>query len=157
MKKLLIASVTALGLALTMAPEAKADGTAVLGVLTCTKTGKGMTYVLFSSTPVACTYDGVGGPQSYTGTSGIGFGVDIEYEEAAGIAYLVVGGSSTSKDSLNGLYLGVKGSATFGVGLTAQAGLAGAGNGFSLVPLGLGGQAGIGATAGISYLSLQGK
>ncbi len=157
MKKLLIATVAALGFTFTMAPEAKADGTVILGLLTCSKTGKGQTYLVYSSVPVECTYSGVGGPQSYTGSSGIGFGIDLEFEEMAGIAYLVIGGSGTSKGSLDGLYLGAKASATLGIGPSAQAGLAGAGNGFSLVPLGLGGQVGIGATAGISYLRLNAK
>jgi hypothetical protein len=138
--------------------ETKADGTAVLGFLVCQKTGSGMTYLFFSSHPVTCTYEGVAGPQTVTGTSGIGFGVDLEFDQNAAMAYLVMGGSTTAKNNLEGLYVGVKASATVGVGLAVQGGLVGAGNNITLVPVGLGGQfAGFGAAGGISYVSVKGK
>jgi hypothetical protein len=141
---------------LVLSTESRADGTAVAGLLTCKKTGDGMTYFLFSKHPVTCTYDGVGGPQTYQGISGIGLGVDLDFDKEAAMGYMVLGGSSTNKNSLSGTYVGGKAQATVGLGLGAQGGLAGAGNGFVLVPLGLGGQAmGFGAAAGISYLQLQ--
>lgn len=134
---------------------ARADGTAILGLLTCTKTGLGDTYVVFSRIPVACSYQGVGGPQDYTGVSGILLGVDLEIEREAAMVYSVIGGTGVNPGGLAGTYVGAKASATVGVGPAVQGGLAGAGNGFWLVPLGLGGQVGIGATGGIAYLQIE--
>ena len=134
--------------------QARADGTAILGLLTCTKTGPGDTYVIYSRIPVACSYQGVGGSQDYTGVSGILLGLDLEIEKEAAMVYAVIGHSSVNPGGLAGTYAGVKASATLGVGPAVQAGLAGAGNGFELVPLGLGGQMGVGVTAGLAYLQI---
>jgi len=156
MKNLLRGIMLVAVLAFAAATEAKAEGNLVLGVLSCTKSGTGTTYFLYSRIPVTCTYEGAGGIQKYVGTRGILFGVDAEMEPASGVGYFVVGGSWKDKDSLAGTFVGVQASATVGVGPTVQAGLAGAGNDFSLVPIGLGGQTGIGFTGGISYLTIDG-
>jgi hypothetical protein len=153
--KRLLTSLLALVALVFVAGEARADGGFILGTLVCTKTGPGMTYVVYSRIPVNCSYSGVGGPGNYTGISGIGFGVDLEWEQQAAMAYLVVGGSGMNPGGLAGTYVGAKGSATLGVGPSAQAGLLGVGTGFELVPLGLGGQIGAGFTGGIAYLSVQ--
>lgn len=136
--------------------EAHADdgGSAILGHLDCTKTGPGFSYVLFSKIPVDCTYEGVGGVQRYTGISGILIGVDLEIERQAKMNYIVFGRGSVSPGGLAGDYIGGKASVTLGVGPAMQAGLGGAGNGFELVPFGLGGQIGGGLTAGIGYLQI---
>ncbi len=156
MKKLAVALMTTLAVMAASVSESRADGTLILGTLACHKTGPGQTYLIFSTHPVRCTYEGVGGPQAYAGTSGIALGVDLDFGQQAGMAYLVMGGSSVAKDSLVGTFVGGKASATVGLGLSAQAGLAGAGNNFTLVPFGLGGQAmGFGASAGIGYLQLK--
>jgi len=157
MKKLIsaaCAAFVAIGI-VASAGIARADGTAILGLLTCTKTGPGETYLVFSRIPVACSYDGVGGPQDYTGTSGILLGVDLEIEREAAMVYGVLGGTSVNPGGLAGSYIGAKASATIGAGPAVQGGLAGAGNGFELVPLGLGGQIGVGVTGGIAYLKIE--
>lgn len=156
MKTWIASTVVALAALFAVGNEARAEGGVVLGVLTCSKTGTGTTYVVHSSTPVACEYNGVGGPSKYTGTSGILFGIDLEVEQMAGMGYLVIGGTMTDKNSLEGYYVGAKASVTFGLGIAAQAGLAGIGNDIVLVPVGLGGQIGIGATAGIAYADIKG-
>lgn len=152
--RLLAASITvAIGI-FALGSEARADSGTILGTLACTKTGPGNTYLVFSRIPVDCTYSGIGGPQSYTGTAGILLGVDLELEYQAVMIYTVVGGSSVNPGGLAGSYGGVKASATLGVGGALQAGLAGFGNGIELVPLGVGGQIGFGATGGIGYLQI---
>lgn len=156
MKKLIASAVIAAAALCGAGTEARAEGGVVLGVLTCSKTGAGVTYVVHSSSPVSCEYSGVGGPSKYTGTNGILFGIDLEVEDMAGMSYLVVGGTGTDKNSLAGYYIGAKASVTVGLGLAAQAGLVGVGNDFVLVPVGLGGQIGIGATAGLSYVDIAG-
>lgn len=156
MKKLIttIAAVLVAFATVSFGGQARANGTAILGLLTCTKTGPGSTYVIYSRIPVACSYQGVGGPQDYTGVSGILLGLDLEIEKEAAMVYAVIGHTSVNPGGLAGTYAGVKASATLGVGPAVQAGLAGAGNGFELVPLGLGGQMGIGVTAGVAYLQM---
>ena len=89
MKKWIASALIALAAMFTLSGEAKAEGGVVLGVLTCSKTGTGMTYVVYSRNPVECTYNGVGGPQTYTGIDGILLGIDLEIENKAGIGYLV--------------------------------------------------------------------
>ncbi len=153
MKKLLMSLAVAVAMLFAVGGQAKADGY-LDGVLTCNQTGPGVTYVLFSSEPVTCHYAGVGTPQTYTGTMGVLLGVDLEFAQKRSMAYWVWGGASTSP-ALIGNYVGVRGSATLLAGPAVQAGLAGAGNGFELVPVGLGVQeVGIGATAGLAYLHL---
>ncbi|MDO8607450.1 MAG: DUF992 domain-containing protein [Phaeospirillum sp.] len=156
MKKWIASALVAAAAMFTLSGEAKAEGGVVLGVLTCSKASPGFTYVLHSRNPVNCTYDGVGGPQKYTGIDGILFGIDLELNKYAGMGYLVIGGTWKDKASLEGNFIGAKVSATVGVGIAAQAGLGGIGNDISLVPLGLGGQVGLGASAGIGYLSIDG-
>jgi len=156
MKKVLLSLVVAITMLFAAGEQAKADGDDILGVLTCVKSGPGVTYVLFSKFPVNCTYNGVDpSPQSYTGISGILLGLDLEWEPQGAMVYLVLGGASTQPD-LAGDYAGVKASVTIGAGPQAQAGLLGFGNGIELVPLGLGGQLGAGFTGGIGYLQLAG-
>jgi outer membrane protein OmpA-like peptidoglycan-associated protein len=136
--------------------QARADQgeLAILGHLNCTKTGPGVTYVLFSKIPVDCMYEGAGGPQRYTGSSGILVGVDLEIERQAEMNYIVFGRGTVSPGDLAGNYVGGKASVTLGAGPAIQGGLGGVGNGFELVPFGLGGQIGGGLTGGIGYLQI---
>lgn len=158
MKKLFFAAIAALAVFFSQTSESRAEGPVVLGGLTCIKSGNGMTYLLFSTHPVTCTYNGVGGSQTYVGTSGIALGIDLDFDREAAMGYLVLGGTWTDKDSLAGIYAGGKAQATVGIGLAAQGGIGGAGNNVTLVPFGIGGQAmGFGAAAGISYLNLKAK
>jgi outer membrane protein OmpA-like peptidoglycan-associated protein len=153
MKKILMSLVVAI--TMMFAAGGQANAGAILGTLTCLQTGPGITYIIFSKVPVSCTYEGIGpSPQVYSGVSGILLGLDLEYAQKTAMAYFVVGGAGTSP-SLTGNYVGVKASATLLAGFAVQAGLAGIGNGFELVPLGLGvQQVGIGGTGGLAYLQL---
>ncbi len=153
MKKILMSLVVAITMVFAAGGQAKADG--ILGVLTCVSTDQGMTYILFSRIPVTCTYGGTGpSPVVYSGYTGILLGVDLEFAQKKAMTYFVVGGGSPPAP-LTGNYVGVKASATLLAGLAVQAGLAGVGNGFYLVPMGLGVQeVGIGGTGGLAYLQL---
>jgi hypothetical protein len=129
-------------------------GNVNLGALVCDKSGYGVSFILYSFEDVECTYHGIGGPQNYTGKSGILIGVDLEGRYQNRLVYMVMGGAWYGADQLAGYYTGVKVSASVGVGPTVQAGLGGAGSGISLVPLSFGGSIGLGAAGGISYLTL---
>ena len=129
-------------------------GNVNLGALVCDKSGYGVSFLLYSFEDVECTYHGVGGPQNYTGKSGILIGVDLEGRYKNSMVYMVMGGAWYGADQLAGYYTGVKVSASVGVGPTVQAGLGGAGSGISLVPLSFGGSIGLGVAGGVSYLTL---
>jgi outer membrane protein OmpA-like peptidoglycan-associated protein len=153
MKKLLMSLAVAISMLFAVGGQAKADGW-IDGVLTCNQTGPGVTYVLFSSMPVTCTYGGAGPSQTYSGTMGILLGVDLEYAQQRAMAYWVIGGNGSSP-ALIGNYVGIKGSVTLLAGPALQAGLAGVGNGFELVPMGVGvQQVGFGGAGGLAYLQL---
>ena len=135
---------------------ALAEGGAVLGSIVCTKSENfnGKSYLVFSQQDMDCTYHGVGGPQKYKGVEGILLGIDLEGRYKESMTFFVIGGTWKDAASLEGKYIGVQVSASAIVGVTVQGGLVGVGNNITLVPLGLGGGIGLGANAGLSYLSL---
>jgi hypothetical protein len=154
MKKTIVGAAAAvLVLFAGSAGHAQQDG--ILGVLTCHKDAKteGVTYLFHSRHSVTCTYEGAGASRKYEGTSGILLGIDLDYQMEDGMAYIVMGFGSPSS-TLAGSYVGAKATLRIGGGVSAQAGLGGAGNGVFLVPLGIGGGVGLGAAAGIGYLNL---
>lgn len=131
----------------------KEDG-AVLGVLMCQTdpNNSGFNLLLASRRPVTCDYAGVGKPRTYEGTGGI-IGLDLEYQMEDAMSYFVVG-AGESADALLGTYYGVKATVRVGGGVSAQAGLAGVGNGILLVPAAIGGGVGAGFSGGVAYLQL---
>ena len=155
-KKMLLSAVVPVLLAAGVPTDAKASGGFNLGSIVCKKADNenGQSYFFFSYQEVDCVYYGVGGTQKYDGVQGILFGVDIGTHYSDVMTYEVVGGSWDSKNPLEGAYAGVQASAIIGIGPTVQGGLFGAGNGVSLLPLGLGGAFGVGVSGGLSYLTL---
>lgn len=145
----------AAAVALSLAAPASGAEQATLGFLMCDKDAgaTGATFIVYSEYPVRCTYEGLGGPHTYAGTSGIMFGLDLEYKLEDGMVYLVLGADG-SPQGLEGTYVGAKGAVRVGGGVSVQAGLGGGGNGVFLVPAGIGGGAGLGASAGLAYLKL---
>ena len=154
-KYAMAAAAAALALLVGAAGQAQDQAGAIFGILTCHKTPNttGITFIFHSRHPVTCTYEGVGKPRTYEGTSGISLGIDLDYQMQDGMAYIVIGGGSPS-DTLAGSYIGAKATARLGLGASAQVGLGGTGNGIFLVPIGIGGGLGLGASAGIAYLNL---
>jgi hypothetical protein len=146
-RKNIVSSVLALLVAVALgifipSGAARADGMGILGLLTCSKTGPGYTWGFFSKSPVTCTYNGVDGPQTYVGHSGIGIGIDLEIERQWTMVYAVIGRGGINPGGLAGYYFGAKASVTIGVGPSLQGGLIGLGAGIELVPLGGGYQIG---------------
>lgn len=111
----------------------------------------GTSFLFYSQHPLTCIYDAGGSArQTYKGTAGILFGVDLEFQWKDVAMYWVLG-PVASPDSLKGRYVGMRATARGGVGLGVQALT---GNGVVLVPVGVSGGVGLGASAGISYLEL---
>ncbi len=130
-----------------------------LGVLTCSRiAGTHTSWVVHSSVKMNCVYDHVGGKEDYDGKTGIGLGLDLNWKKQEHIAFTVLGGSSDiapAAYSLAGDYVGAKASASVGVGVGAAVLVGGGDKNISLVPIALEGNTGLGAAAGIGYISLK--
>ncbi|MEN8204431.1 MAG: DUF992 domain-containing protein [Pseudomonadota bacterium] len=138
---------------------AEGAGGVEIGVLTCKKIPGTYAYYLVNSTVgVDCVFSHPEGSEHYSGRAGIGLGLDLNWKHTEDVVYAVIGGSSDVHPGAHGLagtYLGGRVSATVGVG-TGVAILVGGGNkNISLQPLAIEANSGLGAAAGIGYLSLE--
>ena len=116
--------------------------------------------LIHSSASFDCVFEHGGVTDYYDGEAGIGLGLDLQWTEQSTMTYTVM--ASTGQDTewsvaLNGTYTGGKVSAAFGVGLGAAVLIGGGDDSIGLVPIALEGGTGLGATAGIGYLSLRAK
>lgn len=139
-------------------PAVPEDGVEI-GVLDCqTVPGTRRNVILHSSVDLDCTFETLGGTERYSGKTGVGLGLDLSAMKNERMLFSVLTMGSNVRAGSHGLagrYFGGQVSAAFGPGLGA-ASLVGAGDGqVALEPLALKAGEGIGASAGISYLTLQ--
>lgn len=160
---LALALVMAWGLlALTVAAQAQTGGPGIkVGVLKCDQVpGSGVNLLIHSTVQVTCLYTSVTGERQaiYKGETGIGLGIDLNWNKSETIAFTVFGASMDTgpgKHPLAGKYLGVRASVAIGIGLGAQV-LVGGGRGqFTLQPLAIEQTKGFGVAAGLGYLYLE--
>ena len=143
--------------ATVQAGEAKGE----VGVVTCTYiSGSKTNLLILSKAEYNCVFKHGGERDDYNGEAGIRLGLDIQWTADAVMSYTVM--ASTQKDidwshALDGTYTGGKASAAFGVGLGAAVLIGGSSDSVGLVPIAIEGSTGVGAAAGIGYLSLKGK
>ncbi|MFQ5619372.1 MAG: DUF992 domain-containing protein [Rhodospirillales bacterium] len=153
---LVLAGVLLLGLPV---PEAMASGGVELGVLTCNSIdGTRRNLLIHSTVQVTCRFKTPEGQETYNGETGIGLGVDLNWNRTETTHFMVLGGTSDASlgaHSLAGTYVGGKGSATFGVGAGAGALIGGGSKNISLQPLALEGSSGLGVSGGLGYLVLK--
>jgi hypothetical protein len=138
------------------------DGGVKVGTLVIkTVAGTRHNLLIKSSSDVAATFKGEGGEtEEYIGEMGIGFGVDLSLKREETIGYVVFSASSdykTGSYALQGKYYGADASATLGAGASAKVLVGGFEKSFTLQPLMLGANEGVGAAAGLGYLFLQKK
>ncbi len=156
---------TSLAIALVLATAA---GTAVaaepgfkLGVLRCDQVpGSGVNLLIHSTVQVRCQFFSATGERqaSYRGETGIGLGIDLNWNKSETIAFTVFGASANVAPGtfpLAGKYLGGRASAWAGVGAGVQALVGGSNNQFTLQPLALESARGVGVAAGLGYLYLE--
>lgn len=138
---------------------AESEGGVEIGILTCKKIpGTHEYYVVHSTVGVDCIFSHPEGEEHYSGRAGIGLGLDLNWKHTEDMAYSVIGGSADvrpSAYSLSGRYIGGRASATVGVGGGVAVLIGGGGQSFSLQPLALEVNSGLGAAAGVGYLSLE--
>lgn len=132
-----------------------------VGIVTCEYIpGSKVNLLIHSSASFDCVFKHDGKEEAYNGEAGIGLGLDLQWTETSTMSYSVLASTDKNIDwstALNGTYTGGKASAALGVGVGAAALIGGSNDSFGLVPLALEGSTGVGATAGIGYVSLQAK
>jgi len=137
------------------------DAKGEVGVVTCKYiAGSKVNLLIHSSASFDCVFDHGGVKDYYDGEAGIGLGLDLQWTEQSTMAYSVLASTGSTVDwstALNGTYTGGKASAALGVGVGAAALIGGGNDSVALVPLALEAGTGIGATAGIGYLSLKAR
>jgi len=132
---------------------------AKFGVLTCEPiAGSKRNLLIRSSVDVICVYEDGDVQEHYKGESGIGLGIDLSWTSNEVIKWAVVAPSSDLRPdnfALVGKYYGAKAEASAGVGLQANVLVGGGDKSFTLQPVSVGGQTGIGVAAGLGYLYLE--
>ena len=153
---MVLAGVLLLGLPI---PDAMARSGIEIGVLTCNSVaGTRRNLLIHSTVDVRCVFKTAEGEESYTGETGIGLGVDLNWKRTETTHFVVLGGTSDTRPgahSLAGTYVGGKVSATFGVGAGAGALVGGGAKNISLQPLAIEGSTGLGVAGGLGYLILK--
>ena len=151
-------------LALLFAPFATVhadDAKGAVGIITCKLIpGSKVNLLIHSSAGFDCVFDHGGVKDNYEGEAGIALGVDLQWTDQSTMSYTVMSSTGADKDwatALTGTYTGGKASAAFGVQLGAAALIGGGDDSIGLVPLAVEGGTGLGAAAGLGYLSLKSK
>ncbi|MBC8339233.1 MAG: DUF992 domain-containing protein [Rhodospirillales bacterium] len=157
-------TITALFLGLVLigagAPAGAGHAGVKLGVLKCTQIpGSGTNLLIHSTVQVKCVFTSITGERQaiYKGETGIGLGIDLNWNKSETLVFTVLGatGNVGGSHPLAGKYIGGRASASVGVGAGAQA-LIGAGkNHLTLQPLALESARGFGVAAGLGYLYLE--
>ena len=144
-------------IAMVQAEDAKGE----IGVVKCDYIpGSKVNLLIHSSASFNCVFEHGGVKDHYDGEAGIGLGLDLQWTEQSTMAYTVMASTGMDTDwsvALNGTYTGGKASAAFGVGLGAAVLIGGGDDGIALVPLAIEVGTGLGATAGVGYISLKAK
>ena len=97
-----------------------------------------------------------GAEEKYKGEAGIALGLDLSWTKESTIAYAVMGaaGAESQPGELVGTYTGGTASAAFGLGAGAKVLVGGGKSNVVLSPLALETSKGLGASAGVGYLTL---
>jgi hypothetical protein len=136
-----------------------AQGGVQLGVLEChVVAGSRLNLIIRSTADVECTYNNNGTIERYVGESGIGLGLDLSFRTDEQMHFAVIAASDNvtpGGHALAGKYVGGELTATAGVGLGAKALIGGGNNNFSLQPLALEVNKGLGASGGLSFLYIE--
>lgn len=130
-----------------------------IGILDCrTVAGSRRNLIAHSSVDLECAFRIPSGTERYAGATGVGLGLDLiaMKRERMVFSVLAMGRDVRARShGLTGRYIGGQASAAFGLGLGA-ASLIGAGDGqLALQPVALKAGEGVGASAGVSYLTLR--
>ncbi len=130
-----------------------------VGVLTCDQvSGTRVNLIIHSSAQVTCVFDTPWGREHYKGTTGIGLGADLTFGKTSRMTFAVLMATSDvsiGSHSLAGSYVGGKASAAAGVGVGVAALIGGGAKNVSLQPVAVEMGTGLGASVGLTYLTLE--
>ncbi|MEM7404064.1 MAG: DUF992 domain-containing protein [Pseudomonadota bacterium] len=131
-----------------------------LGILTCNSIpGTRVNLIIRSTTDVHCQFKNADGKvEHYIGETGIAFGADLTFaKEQETFAFTVISASALEmgKHLLAGRYVGGKASASVGLGVGAAVLVGGDRDNFTLQPLALEGNTGVGLAAGLGFLYIE--
>lgn len=139
--------------------QAFAAGGVQVGVLECKVVpGSRVNLLIRSTADVKCTFNNNGTVERYVGDTGIGLGLDLSFRKNEVMRFAVIAASSDVNPgghALAGKYVGGEANATAGVGLGAKALVGGGNKNFSLQPIALETNKGLGASAGLSFLYIE--
>lgn len=139
--------------------QAFAAGGMQVGVLECTVVpGSRVNLLIRSTADVNCTFDNKGTVEHYVGETGIGLGLDLSFRKNEMMHFAVIAASddvNPGGHALAGKYVGGEATATAGVGLGAKALVGGGNKNFSLQPIAVETNKGLGASAGLSFLYIE--
>jgi Protein of unknown function (DUF992) len=156
-KNAIFSSVFTTAMLLLPLTQAEAAGTE-LGILKCKKIpGSEKNLLIHSSAGFECEYTSQAGfKEKYKGEAGIALGLDVSWTKESTIAYTVMGvaGAESQPGELVGNYTGGTASAALGLGVGAKVLVGGGKSNIALSPLALEASKGLGASAGIGYLTL---
>lgn len=153
---LVAASIVVTALAIPISARAASDnrGTVVAGMLTCNLVTD-TNLVLFSREDYDCTFATAGGDSADYRGEIRKLGADLSYKRDQVLKWAVLAPSSrTGAGSIGGSYVGGSAEATAGLGLGARVLIGGSRSQFTLQPVGLSGQTGLGASATLDSLEL---
>ncbi|MFN4142551.1 DUF992 domain-containing protein [Aestuariivirga sp.] len=151
MKKIVLASLIALGLATTPALAKKG---VKIGVLSCDVSG-GVGMIIGSSRSVDCVFEGtVGQRERYVGSIGR-FGLDVGVTGKAVMAWAVFAPGKINRGALAGRYAGASAEASVALGLGANVLIGGSDKSIALQPLSVQAQTGLNIAAGVASLRLK--
>lgn len=150
-RPIIAAAGTAIGALMLASPSHAA---VTVGTLAC-NVGGGPGFIIASSRPLSCTFNGPAGPEHYSGNV-TKFGMDIGYLSGGEIVWDVVAPSpAPAPGMLAGSYAGVTGSAAVGVGAGANVLVGGSSRSFTLQPVSVEGETGLDVAAGVEAMNLQ--
>ncbi|OGT72740.1 MAG: hypothetical protein A3I78_07770 [Gammaproteobacteria bacterium RIFCSPLOWO2_02_FULL_56_15] len=159
MKNILITVCAVLFTGLPVQQLIAAEGGVQVGVLECKVVpGSRVNLLVRSTADVECTYNNQGTVERYAGETGIGLGLDLSFRQDEQMHFAVIAASNDVNPgghALAGKYVGGELTATAGVGLGAKALIGGGNNNFSLQPLALETNTGLGASGGLSFLYIE--
>ncbi len=128
------------------------------GVLTCHSLPKTrVNWILYSSVELRCVFDTPRGQEHYAGKTGIGLGVDLAWRPESVLRFVVLMASTDveiGSHALAGQYAGGSVSASVGTTVGVSVLVGGGPENISLEPLAVETGSGLGAAAGLSYLTL---
>ncbi len=128
------------------------------GVLTChSLPNTRVNWILDSSVELRCVFDTPRGQEHYAGKTGIGLGVDLSWRPESVLRFVVLMASTDveiGSHALAGHYAGGSVSASVGATVGISALVGGGPEHVSLEPVAFETVSGVGAAAGLSYLTL---